>query len=67
MGPFFNYELTTIPTSLFKDNAMRKTEKAQLSKVLKQGVQPCEQNMQAFHVLDGRSLIHRVKWAKKVT
>ncbi len=67
MGPFFDYELTTIPTSLFKDNAMRKTEKAQLAKALKKAVQPCERNMQAFHVLDGGSLIHRVKWAKKAT
>ena len=68
MQPFFDYELTTtIPTSLFKDNIMRKTNKVQLAKALKQGVQPCEQYAQAFHVLDGGSLLHRVKWAQKTT
>ena len=30
----FNYELTTIPTSLFKDYVVRKTAKAQLAKAL---------------------------------
>ena len=35
MSPFFDYELTTIPTSLFKDNGLRKTDKAQLAKGLK--------------------------------
>ena len=49
MQPFFDYELTTIPTSLFEDNIMRKTNKVQLAKALKQGVQPCEQYAQAFY------------------
>ena len=40
MVPFFNYELTTIPTSLFKDNGLRKTDKAQLARGLKNGVEP---------------------------
>ena len=35
MAPFFNYELTTILTSLFKDNYLQRTDKAQLSKGLK--------------------------------
>ena len=67
MRPFFDYELTTIPTSLFRDNIMHKINKAQLAKALKQGVQPCEQYAQAFYVLDGGSLLHRVKWAQKTT
>lgn len=67
MRPFFDYELTTIPTSLFKDNIMRKTNKAQLATALKQGVQPCEHHVRGFHVLDGGSLLHRVKWGKKAT
>jgi len=45
MRPFFDYELTTIPTSLFKDNMMRKANKAQLATALKQGVQPCEHHV----------------------
>ena len=35
MAPFFNYEFTTIPTSLFKDNSLQKTDKAQLARDLK--------------------------------
>ena len=34
MNPYFNYELTAFPTSLFKDNFMRKSVKAQLAKSL---------------------------------
>ena len=64
---YFNYELTTIPTSLFKDYAMRKTAKAQLAKALLSNVQPSERNTQLHHVLDGGALIHRVKWQKGAT
>ena len=38
MAPYFDYELTTVPTSLFKDNAMRKPVKVQLAKALLNGV-----------------------------
>ena len=60
MAPFFNYELITIPTSLFKDNYLRKTDKAQLSKGLKNLVEPSA-------ILDGGALIHKVKRIKKGT
>ena len=63
--PFFEYELTTIPTSLFKDNMMRKTDKSRLARALKEGIQSCEQ--QGIYVLDGGSLLHRIKWSKKAT
>ena len=43
---YFNYELTAIPTSLFKDYAMRKTAKAQLAEVLMSKIQPSECNTQ---------------------
>ena len=64
MTPYFDYELTTVPTSLFKDNTMRKPAKAQLAKALTDSLQPSERNMQAVHVLDGGALLHRVRWAK---
>ena len=67
MAPYFDYELTTVPTSLFKDNRMRKPVKAQLAKALTNSVQPSERSMQAMHVLDGGALLHRVEWAKKAT
>ena len=47
MVPFFNYELTTIPTSLFKDNGLRKTDKAQLARGLKNGVEPSALSLRA--------------------
>ena len=34
MIPYFSYELAAIPTSLFRDSAMRKTQKSQLAKAL---------------------------------
>ena len=46
---------------------MHKTAKSQLAKALTNDVQPCEQNVQATYVIDGGSLIHKVKWPKKVT
>lgn len=55
--PYFDYELTAIPTSLFKDYAMRKTAKAQLAKALMSNVQASECNTQIHHVLDGGSNI----------
>ena len=67
MAPFFNYELTSIPTSLFKNNSLRKTDKAQLARSLKSGTELSPLNTQARYVLDGGALIHRVKWEKKVT
>ena len=46
--PVFDYELTTIPTALFKDNAMHKNEKAQLARAIKQAVQPSERSTQTY-------------------
>ena len=38
MSPYFDYELTSMPTSIFKDYAMRKTVKSQLAKTLTSNV-----------------------------
>ena len=67
ISPYFDYELTVIPTSLFKDNTMRKTPMSQLAKAVANNVRPCEHNVQATHVIDGGALIHKVKWPKKAT
>ena len=67
ISPYFDYELTVIPTSLFKDNTMRKTPKSQLATAVANNMQPCEHNVQATHVIDGGALIHKVKWPKKAT
>ena len=42
MTQYFKYELTTFSTSLFKDNAMRNTQKSQLAKALTNGVKPAD-------------------------
>ena len=65
MTPYFNYELTAIPTFLFKDYAVHKTATAQLTKVLMSNAQQSECNTQLHYVLDGGALIHRVKWQKR--
>ena len=53
MSPYFDHELTAFPTSLFKDNFMCKSVKAQLAKSLTYSVDSSEHNRQAMHVLDG--------------
>ena len=67
MTPYFDYELTPIPTSLFKDNTMRKPSKAQLAKALIDDVQLSKPGIELMHVLDGGIPFHKVKWAKKAT
>ena len=64
MSPYFDYELTAFPTSLFKDNFMRKSIKA---KSLTSSVDSSEHRRQVMHVLDGGALLHRVKWGNKMT
>ena len=58
MVPFFCYELTTVPTSLFKNNALRKNDKAQLARNLKNDVEPSARSIRAEYVLDGGALLH---------
>ena len=65
MAPYFDYELTTVPTSLFKDNTLRKTVKSELAKALANSVPPSERKMSAMYVLDGGALIHKIKWTTK--
>ena len=67
MSPYFDYELTAFPMPLFKDNFMHKAAKAQLAKPLTDSMNVSEHKRQAKHVLDGGTLLHRVKWGKKVT
>ena len=55
-----------IRSSIFKDNTVHKTAKSQLAKALSNDVQPCEQNVQATHIIDGGRLIHKVKWPRKI-
>ena len=66
MAPCFEYELTPIPTSLFKESALHKACKGPVSKSSYSHVHDSQQISTAY-VLDGGALIHRVKRAKKTT
>ena len=46
MAPYFEYELTALLTSLFKENFMRKPLKSQLAKALEIGVQSYKETPQ---------------------
>ena len=64
--PFFAYELTAIPTTLFKDGFMRKPVKSQLAQYLTLNVQSAnEPSIKTLQVIDGGALLHRIKWGKK--
>ena len=65
---YFRYELTSIPTSLFENGMMRKPTKSNLAKSIKQGVPTnSPTSNQLYHVLDGGSLLHKVKWLPNST
>ena len=71
MGNFehcFAYELTAMPTALFKDDSLRKTDKSALAKEITKGVDTSTNIVSPVHyVLDGGCLIHRVVWPKSGT
>ena len=67
MSTYFDYELTAFPTSLFKDNFMRKSKKAPLAKSSTNSMDSSEHRQQVMHVLDDGALLHRVKWGNKMT
>ena len=62
MKAYFSYELTQIPTSLFKEREMRKTNKALLTAILTKEVTSVEDTPGCAYVLDDGALLHRVRW-----
>jgi len=65
---YFKYELTTIPTALFTDNGLRKTNKSTLSKQLGKALDTSLQvELPQMFVVDGGCLLHRVVWAQTGT
>jgi len=63
MEQYFGYELSSLPTSLFKDKYMRKTDKSQLAKELCNNVESSSVPQSSLHVIDGGYLLHVVHWA----
>jgi len=64
MNLYFDYELTAFPILWLRDNFMPKFVEAQLAKSLTDSMDSSEQVM---HVIDGETLLHRVKWGKKMS
>ena len=61
MSLYFSYELAPVPSSLFKDNMMRKSDKAALGRLLSQDVVVSDlKNWKTRVVVDGGALLHRV-------
>ncbi len=67
MKPYFNYELSSVPTSLFKDGFIRKGAKSQLANFFTSSINGCEYQRNAKYVIDRGALLHRVKWEVKTT
>ena len=68
MSVYFAYELTPVPASLFKDNMMRKPDKASLGTALSKDASVSDvQIVSTSIVLDGGALLHRVRWQKTAT
>jgi len=67
MEPYFQYELTSVPTSLFIDSySLRKTDKSVLAKELVAKVdKDCAVVTGATGVVDGGWLLHKVKWMQE--
>ena len=63
---YFEYELSTLPLSLFEDGMMRKADKPQLRKHLVDN-NVRESEARGKFVLDGGALLRRVRWKKQVT
>ena len=72
LEPYFSYELTATPLSLFKGNIMLKAVKPalakKLTKCLSQQAQKADlsQNDLLF-IVDGGALLHNVRWTKNMT
>ena len=70
MLPYFKYELTSEPTSLFKDNMMRKSNKSTIIPfLLRENYDYKVGNTGEFHhvVVDGGFLLRKVVWPKEGT
>ena len=59
---YFTHELTPMPSALFRDRSIRKTDKSQLTCQLTKGLKLNDSSLATKCVIDGGSLLHRVKW-----
>lgn len=64
MREYLKYEFSTQPTSLFKDNMMRKNTKSDLAAIIKPLTTPCSslELDNPFYILDGGHLLRHFPW-----
>lgn len=73
IAPYFAYEMTAIPTSLFKDHMMRKVDKSELARTIQTDLTnlvsstDTQQKQQNLLVIDGGWLLHFIRWRKNAT
>jgi hypothetical protein len=61
---YFAHELSAMPTSLFKDNYMRKADKSQLGKEICKVIPSSFRPQHPMHVIDGVYLLRVVQWCE---
>lgn len=62
VASYFEYELSSYPTSLFKNAVMRDATKSKLRDYLTKNIKQCGLPDNVVHVIDGGALLHTVKW-----
>jgi len=67
MEHYFSYELSAQPTSLFKDNFMRKTDKSQLAKEIRTEMTTSLLPQRSVPVINGGYLLRVVTWSECTT
>jgi len=65
---YFKYELTRVPTALFTDDGLRKTNKSSLSKELRKSLETTNPiDLPNEFAIDGGCLLYRVVWLETGT
>ena len=65
--PYFQYELTAEPTSLFQNRCLRKSDKSALARELKKTTgKEINTEEPKTYIIDGGCLLHKVKWLQNV-
>jgi len=66
MESYFSYELTAVPTSLFKDHSLRKSDESILANEVMKDIDKSVQIRESkIYIVDGMWLLHRVKWQQE--
>ena len=64
---YFMYEMTPVPTSIFRNGYMRKPNKAALARCLTADLSLSVMPDRVCYVVDGGTLLRKVKWLKGIT